>query len=705
MQYFSIDYLIVYAFLAITLIIGLRAGRGVKDIREYAIANKSFGTGALLLSYLAANIASASVLNAASIVFSNGIIISIALLGVSLSYLFRAFFVAPKVAQFNNCLTMGDLVKSSYGTSSGVIAGILGCLNVTCLAGMELLGMGLFCEHLLGIKAMWVVIIGGVLVTTYSARGGIKSVTMTDIFQFIILIVVVPFIASMAIHKVGGLKELFLRAPQEKFMVMGHEKFSYYLTLFIMWSIFQMGIVDPTIIQRMLMAKTGKQLQNQYLLAAAFEPWFQLTVMCIGLAGVILYPTLEGIDIVPRMIQDFMPIGLKGIVVVGMLALAMSSISSYVHACGLTFAHDIVKPICDQRQIVINELAWAKYATIALSIVAITIGLTGSNLFDLVLSSIAFTEPILLFPLLAGIMGLKGDKVAFYVAGVIAVFAYFVSGYLLPEDNSILTLPISIITSGIVFFGVHAIRNKGFAVVNKAQGVEVIWRPNQKSFLARLRSYKLTLKSLVTYSQDKIKAYGAPYVLFGVFFGANFIFPFFMNSPAENQHFLFVSTIRLVGATLCCLLMVKEKWSPVVQPYLPNFWHLTILYCLPFYSTIMFLLTKASIEWVINIAVAIILLLIVVDWITALILGLVGMLVAYSLYRVTMGEIHLSLDFTSGYLLVYQGVFGILIGLLFARRKEQRYDQLAVANQSLAATEQETRQAHLETFIENPHVN
>jgi SSS family solute:Na+ symporter len=44
MNYLSIDYLIVYAFLAITLFIGIRSGRGIKDIREYALANKVYGT-------------------------------------------------------------------------------------------------------------------------------------------------------------------------------------------------------------------------------------------------------------------------------------------------------------------------------------------------------------------------------------------------------------------------------------------------------------------------------------------------------------------------------------------------------------------------------------------------------------------------------------------------------------------------------------
>ncbi len=74
MQYFGIDYLIVYAFLAITLYIGLRAGRGIKDIREYALANKSLGTGALVLTLIATNIAGASVINGTAIVFSSGIL-------------------------------------------------------------------------------------------------------------------------------------------------------------------------------------------------------------------------------------------------------------------------------------------------------------------------------------------------------------------------------------------------------------------------------------------------------------------------------------------------------------------------------------------------------------------------------------------------------------------------------------------------------
>jgi hypothetical protein len=50
MNYLSIDALIVHGFLLVTLLVGLWAGRGIKDIREYPIANKMYGTGVLTMT-------------------------------------------------------------------------------------------------------------------------------------------------------------------------------------------------------------------------------------------------------------------------------------------------------------------------------------------------------------------------------------------------------------------------------------------------------------------------------------------------------------------------------------------------------------------------------------------------------------------------------------------------------------------------------
>src|SRR5690242_2450314 len=140
MNYFSIDFLIVYAFLAITLIIGIRAGRGIKNIREYAIGNKTYGTLTLTLTFLATNIAGISVMDGASGVFSNGIVRIIPEIGVVIQILFFAFFITPKVLQFKAALTLGDVMGALYGRVSKTIAGILGLFYSISMVSMELVG-------------------------------------------------------------------------------------------------------------------------------------------------------------------------------------------------------------------------------------------------------------------------------------------------------------------------------------------------------------------------------------------------------------------------------------------------------------------------------------------------------------------------------------------------------------------------------------
>jgi SSS family solute:Na+ symporter len=53
MQTSTIGLYIVGAFLLVNLALGLWAGRDVKDIRDYAIGNKKWSTGALVMTYLA----------------------------------------------------------------------------------------------------------------------------------------------------------------------------------------------------------------------------------------------------------------------------------------------------------------------------------------------------------------------------------------------------------------------------------------------------------------------------------------------------------------------------------------------------------------------------------------------------------------------------------------------------------------------------
>ncbi|MEL6152883.1 MAG: hypothetical protein AAFQ78_02545, partial [Bacteroidota bacterium] len=271
---------------------------------------------------------------------------------------------------------------------------------------------------------------------------------------------------------------------------------------------------------------------------------------------------------------------------------------------------------------------------------------------------------------------------------------------MLPATQSHFSMVISTLANGVGFFGTHVLQHGGFAVVRRTPEdvQEELWTPQKKTLQNFLSSLVPTPQRIVAYSQKQVQRYGAPYILFGIFCCVNYTLPYFMWSHDSLQHYHLITYLRLLGGVMAALLIVKEKWSKALLPYFPSFWHLTLLYCLPFTSTVMFLLTEGGTEWLINIAINIMLLIVLVDWATFVLLSVMGIALGFLFYRLAVGPISLQLDFSTGYLLLYQGIFGTIIGLLFARRKQRRVDELANENEALTANEATLREQYLETY-------
>lgn len=662
MNYLGTDYLIVYAFLFITLFIGLRAGRGIKDLRDYALANKTYSTFAIVLTYLATNIGGGTILGGTKEVFTNGIIATAAMMGMSVSFVLRAIFIAPRMHRFKDCLTLGDVMGSLYGPSSKVITGSLGLVFSLGVLGIQLNALGLLCEALLGVKASWGVGVGGLILAIYTASGGIKSVTATDIFQFLALFAVIPLTATIAVGKAGGFVSIVEQVPAARFSIWNQPNFSIYLTFFLVHGLFSVDMTNPAGMQRILMVRDGRQLGNVFFNVAVFDASFRVITMLLALAGLALYPHIAPNTVVTHVVQELLPIGIRGLAIAGILAVIMSTADSFLHAAGLTLAHDIVQPFSQRNGNTINELQWAKYATLLIGGIAMGVGLYQSNLFALSLQASGFIGPILAVPLIAGIIGLKPSQRLFYTAALVTIVAFLSARFLLPIAQQQLAILIAFFTNAVVFLGMHLIVNQGFNLTQRSTETRLESRQSKYS----------RPRSLLAWSQQKIDQYGAPYMLFGLFCCVNFTMPYFMWVSKTPNDYDIVPYLRLLGAMMGCLLVVKDKWPRTLLPYFPLFWHFTLLYCIPFSSTLMFLLTQGSIEWLINVAITIMFLIVLVDWATFLWITAFGVSLSLLSYSAVIGPITLQLSFSSSYLLIYQVVFATLIGLLFARRKEQR---------------------------------
>ena len=83
-------------------------------------------------------------------------------------------------------------------------------------------------------------------------------------------------------------------------------------------------------------------------------------------------------------------------------------------------------------------------------------------------------------------------------------------------------------------------------------------------------------------------------------------------------------TLRLIATTLCLLLLLKKYWPNPCRKYFSLYWFCTLLYCLPFFGTLLFLQNQASEIWVQNIMLVLFLLILLTDWVMFTILLVVG---------------------------------------------------------------------------------
>lgn len=108
-----IDISLIAVYLLIIFIVGLSSGRYVKTIKEYAVSKQSYSAPVLFATLSASFIGGGFSFGNADSVFKNGLGQATALWGFSLMLVFVALFIAPKIDNFKNCISAGDILEKN----------------------------------------------------------------------------------------------------------------------------------------------------------------------------------------------------------------------------------------------------------------------------------------------------------------------------------------------------------------------------------------------------------------------------------------------------------------------------------------------------------------------------------------------------------------------------------------------------------------
>lgn len=479
----NLDNIIIITFIIVTLIIGLYTSKNIKDIAEYAIFNKLCNSGILAITILATYITGSKGIGYAGYVFEDGIlpVLPTILCGVIFCFLFIIFFILPYIKYFDGCLTAAEIMGQIYGSKTRIVIGVLGCFYNITLVTLQIIWLGNIGE-LFGIPKLCSILSGGMFLVIYSSTGGIKSVTFTDIIQFIAVTIMIPMITYVVLNQVGGIRHLIVNIPNQHLNIFKHPLLKDYL-IYCSWYVFPAFPLSFPFIQRMLMARNYKQLKNSYYISMFFLIVFFSLLTIIGLSAIVLRESFDvnmpirGSQLINYLINNYFATGARGILIVGLIAAVMSTADSFLNSAGLLLVHDVIKPFYDKKTIYINELKFARYITFGLGIIAVGLALINNVLPRIQYAgtvdlgkgiNIASEIVALIFtiPLIAGIIGLKGNSFSFFVPAIITALVFTLIKLFF--DNELL-MPISIFVNCISFFATHYFLYKGFVTIKRSR--------------------------------------------------------------------------------------------------------------------------------------------------------------------------------------------------------------------------------------------
>ena len=210
------------------------------------------------------------------------------------------------------------------------------------------------------------ILILGVFSAIYTYLGGLSAVVKTDIIQFSVLIIGGIVVCFTAVNQLGGWEQLYIKTPERMHLHLASNHPT--LPWTHLFGLFLLNInywcANQTVMQRALAAKSVAHAQAGLLAGGLIK---YLMAVLIIIPGIALYGILgdslgEPDMAFPYIVNTYLPIGIKGIILCGLFASLMSTVDSTFNSLATLWSTDIYskyinKKASDQEKIKAGQKA------------------------------------------------------------------------------------------------------------------------------------------------------------------------------------------------------------------------------------------------------------------------------------------------------------------------------------------------------------
>lgn len=189
---FMIDLALLIAFAFGVVCIGIILQKHVKDFHSFALGRQKVSWMIITATLSASFLGGGYSMGVATKAITVGVAALIGMFGFSVKELLVGAFIAPKMSKYPQAVSLGDIMKQHYGTAGKVVTGFLGAVVCVGVLGVQVSAMGHIVNVFLGVPYEVGVILGTVILTLYTVMGGLSAIIITDIIQFLLLVIGIP---------------------------------------------------------------------------------------------------------------------------------------------------------------------------------------------------------------------------------------------------------------------------------------------------------------------------------------------------------------------------------------------------------------------------------------------------------------------------------------------------------------------------------
>jgi solute:Na+ symporter, SSS family len=387
MRIHPIDLAIVIAYLLGVTALGVWFRRGQQDARDYFLGGKTAPWWALAFSIVATETSTLTIIGTPALSYATNLTFIQLVFGYLVGRVLIVLLLLPGYFR-GEFFTAYALIEKRFGTRMRAVAASTFLVTRAVAEGVRVSAIALVVSVVLGTSERLAVMIVIALTILYTFEGGMKAVIWTDVAQLLLYLTGSAVTLGFLVHSIpGGWGEVTSTAA-----IAGNKlqflDFSFSLaTKYTLWS----GVIggafltmashgtDQTIVQRLLAARNEND-SRKALLASGGIVLVQFTLFL--LVGVLLLvfaqhsPLLQPGERTDRVLPLFlareMPVGLAGLMLASIVAVAMSNASGSLNSLAASSILDFSAAAGwqDSRKL----LSLSRWMTLAWGVVLMALG-------------------------------------------------------------------------------------------------------------------------------------------------------------------------------------------------------------------------------------------------------------------------------------------------------------------------------------------